>query len=45
MEPRKPVDTFLDLPEDVVRLIFEAAVVEDACRPQYALISKQVQRW
>ncbi|TEB38260.1 hypothetical protein FA13DRAFT_1725907 [Coprinellus micaceus] len=45
MEPRKPVDTFLDLPEDVARLIFEVAVVEDACRPQYALISKQVQRW
>jgi hypothetical protein len=36
---------FQDLPEDIVRLIFEIAVEADDYRPTLALISKQIQRW
>ncbi|KAJ3549480.1 hypothetical protein NMY22_g867 [Coprinellus aureogranulatus] len=36
---------FGHIPEDIGRLIFEIVTEEDNCRPAYALISKQVQRW
>ena len=34
-----------DLPEDIVRLIFEILVQDDKCRPTYAYVSKQIQSW
>jgi hypothetical protein len=36
---------FPGIPEDIARLIFEVLVEDDKCRPIYALVSKQVQRW
>jgi hypothetical protein len=34
-----------DLPEDIVRVIFEILVEDDKCRPTYASVSKQIQSW
>lgn len=34
-----------DLPEDIVRVIFEILVEDDKCRPTYTSVSKQIQSW